>query len=144
ELQRFNQRSAAVGQLQKLDPRRPGNPRLWGLSIPAGKREPLGGIWATPALHGLMLYVATNSGRLLGVDRDSGIIRWELPLPAHAWSSPVVVDSTLIVADCQGTIHAWDVRNSPARPTELWTFHLPSGACIESTPAVWKGRLYVG
>lgn len=144
ELQRFNRRSARVGQLQKLDPRRPGDPRIWGIAIPPGKRERFGGIWATPALFGRMLYVATNSGRLLGVDRDSGIIRWEHPLPAHAWSSPVVVDSTLIVADCEGSIHAYDVRRPWARPPEIWTFHLPSGACIESTPAVWNGRLYVG
>ena len=27
-------------------------------------------------------------------------------------------------------------------PPELWTLEL--GGCIESTPAVWKGRLYVG
>jgi outer membrane protein assembly factor BamB len=144
ELQRFNRRSARVGQLQKLDPRRRGDPRVWGIPIPPGKGEKQGGIWATPALFGHMLYVATNSGRLLGVDRDSGIIRWERPLPPHAWSSPVVVDSTLIVADCQGSIHAFDVRIPAAPPPEIWTFHLPSGACIESTPAVWNGRLYVG
>jgi len=144
ELQRFNARSRAVGQLQKLDPRHPENPRVWGIQIPPGGGEKQGGIWATPALFGHMLYVATNSGRLLGVDRDDGAIRWELPLPPHAWSSPVVVDSTLIVADCQGIIHAYDVRRPAERPPVLWEFHLPSGACIESTPAVWKGRMYVG
>ena len=144
ELQRFNARSAVVGQLIKLDPRRAGDPRIWGIQIPHGRREKLGGIWATPALHGDMLYVATNSGRLLGVDRNTGTIRWELPLPEHAWSSPVVVDNTLIVADCEGSIHAFDVSRPGTTPPELWTFHLPSGACIESTPAVWKGRLYVG
>ncbi len=144
ELQRFNARSTEVGQLEKLDPRRKDNPRVWGIQIPPGGGEPQGGVWATPALFGHMLYVPTNSGRLLGVDRDSGVIRWELPLPPHAWSSPVVVDSTLIVADCQGNIHAFDVRDPRATPSEVWTFHLPSGACIESTPAVWKGRLYVG
>ena len=144
ELQRFNRRSAAVGQLQKLDPRRRDNPRVWGIQIPPGKREKQGGVWATPALYGRMLYVATNSGRLLGVDRDSGTIRWELALPPHAWSSPVVVDSTLIVADCEGAIHAYDVRDPHAVPNEIWTFRLPGGACIESTPAVWNGRLYVG
>ncbi len=144
ELQRFNARAAAVGQLIKLDPMRDGDPRLWGLSVPAGRGERYGGIWATPALFGRMLYVATNSGRLLGVDRDSGVIRWEKALPPHAWSSPLVVDSTLIVADCRGSIHAFDVRRPGVEPPLLWRFTLPSGACIESTPAVWNGRLYFG
>jgi outer membrane protein assembly factor BamB len=144
ELQRFNARSAAVGQIVKLDPRRRGDPRVWGIQVPRGRHEKLGGVWATPALHGTMLYVATNSGRLLGIDRMTGEIRWELPLPEHAWSSPVVVDNTLIVADCEGSIHAWDVSVAGERPPERWTFHLPRGACIESTPAVWRGRIYFG
>ncbi len=144
ELQRFNRRSAAVGQLVKLDPRRRGDPRVWGLHIPQGRGEKQGGVWATPALFGRMLFVATNSGRLLGVDKDSGIVRWERPLPPHAWSSPVVVDSTLIVADCEGTVHAFDVRRPDRKPPVLWEFRLPSGACIESTPAVWNARIYFG
>jgi outer membrane protein assembly factor BamB len=144
ELQRFNRRDTAVGQLIKLDPRRHGDPRVWGIFIPQGGGEKQGGVWATPALYGHTLFVPTNSGRLLAVDRDRGVIKWELPLPPHAWSSPVVVDSTLIVADCRGTIHAWDVRDPDHVPPLRWEFHLPSGACIESTPAVWKGRLYVG
>jgi outer membrane protein assembly factor BamB len=144
ELKRFNRRGAEVGQLIKLDPRRRGDPRVWGIHIPQGGGLPLGGVWATPALFGHTLFVATNSGRLLAVDRDRGVIKWERALPPHAWSSPVVVDSTLIVADCAGTIHAWDVRDPDHVPPLLWEFHLRSGACIESTPAVWRGRLYVG
>lgn len=142
EQQRFNARSASVGQLMKLDPGR-SEPLVWGLRIPRG-RQRQGGIWATPALYGRMLYVATNSGRLLGVDRDSGMVRWERPLSPHAWSSPVVVDSVLLVADCVGILRAYDVRRPDASPPLLWEFRIPSGACIESTPAVWKGRIYVG
>lgn len=143
EQQRFNARGRAVGQLQKLDPSR-ADPRVWGIAIPRGGGEPLGGVWSTPALFGHMLFVTTNSGRLLGVDRDSGVIRWEKPLPPHAWSSPVVVDSVLLVGDCEGVLHAYDVRRPEVEPPVLWEFRLESGACIESTPAVWKGRIYVG
>lgn len=144
EQQRFNARSRAVGQLMQLDPSRPDHPQVWGLAIPRGGGEPLGGVWSTPALFGRMLYVTTNSGRLLGVDRDSGIVRWEKPLPPHAWSSPVVVDSVLVVGDCEGVLHAYDVRRPEAEPPVMWEFRLESGACIESTPAVWNGRIYVG
>jgi outer membrane protein assembly factor BamB len=143
ELQRSNTRGRQVGQLVKLDPRRR-DPRVWGLAIPRGRWDRQGGVWSTPALFGRTLFVTTNSGRLLAVDRERGTVRWELPLPPHAWSSPVVVDSTLIVADCEGAIRAWDVRDPERVPPERWTVRIPGGPCIESTPAVWNGRLYVG
>jgi hypothetical protein len=47
----------------------------------------------------------------------------------------------LIQGDCTGVLHAWDVSN-PRRIRELWTIGL--GGCIESTPAVWDGWIYVG
>jgi outer membrane protein assembly factor BamB len=142
EEQRSGPRQAEVGHLYQLDPRR-AQPRVWGLRT---RRGPDGkaGIFSTPALFGRTLFVTTHAGQLLGVDRDSGIVRWERRLPPHAWSSPVVVDSTLIVADCEGAVHAFDVREQGREPPLLWEFRLPSGACIESTPAVWRGRIYVG
>jgi len=143
ERQRRNGRNDAIGQLYSLDPRRAGEPRRWGLTFPRGP-DRAGGIFATPALHGQLLYVATHEGELVAVDRDSGVVRWRLPLTPHAWSSPVVVDSTLIVADCEGALRAFDVRLPAQQPPLLWQLRLPSGACIESTPAVWRGRIYVG
>jgi PQQ-like domain len=37
---------------------------------------------------------------------------------------------------------AYDVRDTRIDPPELW--QVPLESCIESTPAVWGGRLYVG
>jgi outer membrane protein assembly factor BamB len=56
--------------------------------------------------------------------------------------SPVVVDGIWLQGDCSGTLRAFDVRNPTVSPPELWSVRL--GGCIESTPAVWKGRVYVG
>lgn len=142
EEQRRNARSRQVGHLYSLDPKRP-NPLRWSVRVPPG-RDGHGGLYSTPALFGQVLFVTTHGGALMAVDRDSGTVRWRLPLPPHAWSSPVVVDSTLIVADCEGAIRAFDVRRPERAPPLLWEFRLPSGACIESTPAVWGGRIYVG
>ena len=44
--------------------------------------------------------------------------------------------------DCGGVLHAYDVRDTRVDPPELW--QVPLGSCIESTPAVWGGRLDVG
>lgn len=142
EDQRSNARMREMGQLYSLDPSRPEHPVRWKRTVPRG--SDFGGVYATPALYGSLLLVPTNAGVLLAVDRDSGAERWRLSLGWHAWSSPVVVDSTLIVADCQGRIQAFDMRQPNATPPLRWAVTIPSRACIESTPALWRGRLYVG
>jgi outer membrane protein assembly factor BamB len=143
ELQRFNARSAQVGQLMKLDPRRPKDPIVWALPITERGGDGLGGVWATPALYGDMLYIATNHGDLLGVDRTSGEVAWRLHLEGPTWSSPVPVDGVLLQGDCGGTLHAFDISGDPSRaPNQLWELKLDG--CIESTPSVWRGTIYVG
>jgi len=141
ELERFNSRSDEVGQLMKLDPSKPGDPLVWSIPVPGEGAE--GGLWATPALYRNALIVPTNTGRLLGVNRFTGKLRWEVGLPPPTWSSPAIVDGVAILGDCAGFLHAFDVRDPlKGPPEELWSLEL--GGCIESTPAVWKGRVYVG
>ncbi len=142
ELERMLPRAKEVGQLMKLDPYRPDQPLVWSVKDPA--RGDKGGIWATPAIYGDMLYVPTHTGRLLGVARDDGRIVWEKPFTYHAWGSPLVVHDTLIVGDTDGWIHAYDVSNPTIDPPELWAVQIPGGGAVESTPALWHGRLYVG
>ena len=142
ELERFDGRSKEVGQLMKLDPRRPNRPLVWSVPLPAAGAGGKGGSWSTPALDRGMVYVATNAGGVVGVDRRTGKMRWTIPLPGPTWGSPVVVDGVLLEGDCKGALHAFDVSRQGRRPRELWSIRL--GGCIESTPAVWKGRVYVG
>jgi hypothetical protein len=141
ELETFNARSLHVGQLMKLDPRRRRRPLVWSVPIRETDGES-GGSWSTPALHGDMVYVAANAGGVLGVDRRSGKVRWRIKLPGPTWSSPVVIDDVLLEGDCNGVLHAYDVSNQGRRPPELWSVEL--GGCIEATPAVWKGMIFVG
>jgi outer membrane protein assembly factor BamB len=140
EEERKNERSREVGQLVKLDPYADGDPRVWGVAVPGG--ADVGGIWATPALGDGHLYVTTHTGRLLAVDAGTGEVTWEEPVGHHAWSSPVIVDGALLVATCEGRLRAYSLAE-PSTPTPVWTLQA-SESCIESTPAVWKGRIYVG
>jgi outer membrane protein assembly factor BamB len=142
ELERFNSRSEEVGQLMKLDPRNRQDPLVWDIPIPGEGGD--GGIWATPALWREAVFATTNTGRLLAVNRNRGRIAWELELAPPAWSSPVVVDGVLLVGDCAGVLHAYRLGPDPldGPPKELWAVEL--GGCIESTPAVWRGMVYVG
>ncbi len=139
EYERQTARSRQVGQIMKLDPSRPADPLVWSV---ADHDATPGGVWATPALHRDLVVVATNGGEVLGIDRGSGTVRWRIDLPGPTWQSPVVVDDVLIQGDCDGVLHGYDVSDTRVRPPELWQVSL--GGCIESTPAVWRGRLYVG
>jgi len=140
EYERGTARSKAVGQIMKLDPSKPDDPLVW--SVDDQEAAP-GGVWATPALDRDMVYVGTNGGRLLGIDRMTGAIRWTKRLDGPLWASPVVVDNVLLQGDCSGVLHAYDVSDTSTNPPELWKLQLPKG-CIEATPAVWKGRIYLG
>jgi outer membrane protein assembly factor BamB len=131
-------RATEVGQLIKLDPSNPEDPLVWSLADGA----PTSGVWATPAIHGDMVYAAFNGGRLVGIDRNTGDIVWEKNLGSQTWQSPVVIDDVLIEGDCEGVLHAYDVSDPTVDPPEIWSIEL--GGCIESTPAVWDGRIYVG
>jgi outer membrane protein assembly factor BamB len=138
EYERRTARSHQVGQMMKLDPRRPGRPLVWKLDDHAGTPA---GVWGTPALYRDLVIFDTTGGDVLGVDRVSGAVRWRLRLPGgETWQSPVVVDGVLLIGDCTGVMRAYDISRTGAAPVPLWT--LPVGGCIEATPAVWKGRIY--
>jgi outer membrane protein assembly factor BamB len=128
-------RHAEVGQLIKLDPSKPDDPLVWSVEDPNG-------LWATPALAGGIVIAPTDSGRIIGVDQESGEVLWEKDLPGPTWSSPVVVDDVWIQGDCNGVLHGFDLADPTVDPPELWTVEVEG--CIESTPAVWDGRIYVG
>ena len=138
EYERLNDRSRAVGQIIKLDPKR-ADPLVW-------KRDERpynnAGVWATPALYRDIAIYATDEGKVLGLDRATGEMLWSFMLPRPTWQSPVVVDDVFIMGDCAGVLHGYDMRDTRVQPKELW--HVDLGGCIESTPAVWKGRIFVG
>lgn len=150
ELERFLPRALGVGQLVKLDPHASGDPRVWGLDIPPRPDIPndAGGAWSTPALYDGTLYLTTHPGDLLAVDARTGDVLYRERIGYHEWSSPAVVEDeggpVLVTALCEGGgLRAYDISD-PAALRELWTVRTPKGTCIESTPAVWKGGIYVG
>ncbi len=142
EYQRFNERALEVGQLMKLDPRRPEDPVVWSIDATEIGFEGAGGSWSTPALYGDVVFFSTAAGRVLEVDTVSGEIIHELQVGAPSIASPVVVDGVLVLGDCLGDLYAWDISDPSEPPPLLWRLHFEG--CIESTPAVWKGWLYLG
>jgi hypothetical protein len=139
-------RQAEVGQIMKIDPRKSGegeNPLVWSQEV-TKQSGGNSGVWATPCIYKDMVYVPTHGGALLGLDRATGEIVWQKTLTEHAWASCVVVDGTLIVGDTYGVLHAWDVSNTRIDPPVVWELKVPSGSALESTPAIWKGNIFLG
>ena len=54
----------------------------------------------------------------------------------------MIVEDTLVYGDCNGALRGYDVSDTTVAPPELWEVQL--GGCIEATPAVWDGRIFVG
>ena len=138
EWERHNARGAEVGQMAKLNPAVE-NPLVWSQKDDGADKA---GVFSTPALYEDIVIYTTYTGRAIGLDRATGAVRFEKRLPAPLMGSPVIVDGVWLQGDCDGVLHAYDVRNTMIDPPELWS--VPLGGCIESTPAVWNGRIYVG
>jgi outer membrane protein assembly factor BamB len=133
-------RNLEVGQLIKLDPYTDGEPRVWGLDLTAGSSD--AGSWSTPAVYEGVVYVNTQQGSLIAVDANDGNLLWQDDVGFHSWSSPIVVDGTLVTATCLGDVRAYSL-DDPRSPVQLWSLDL-GGSCLESTPVVWKGAIYIG
>jgi outer membrane protein assembly factor BamB len=139
EYERGNARAAEVGQLVKLDPTKPEDPIVWSYE---DRVAATAGFWSTPALYEDVVINATNAGKLLALDRETGQERWSIDLAGPTWQSPVIVEDTLVYGDCNGTLRGYDVADTTKEPPLLWEVAL--GGCIESTPAVWDGRIFIG
>ncbi|MPY95884.1 MAG: PQQ-binding-like beta-propeller repeat protein [Acidimicrobiia bacterium] len=113
-----------------------------------GRSRPLNvgsGVWGTVALWRDLVIADTDEGKVLGIDRVTGAVRWSFFLTGPLWQSPVVVEDVLLLGDCAGVLHAYDLAGgaaAPGPPPERWQVAL--GGCIESTPAVWEGSIFVG
>jgi len=137
-LDRANERGIAAGQILRLDPLA-NDPVVWSFEDGV---EQFHGIKSTVALHGSSLFVTTNSGRLLQISAADGTLVWDTQLVGPTWASPIIVDDQLIIGDCDGTLRGFDVSDSTASPVEEWSIKL--GGCLESTPVMWNGIIYVG
>jgi putative pyrroloquinoline-quinone binding quinoprotein/putative pyrroloquinoline-quinone-binding quinoprotein len=134
-------RDHQVGSLMKLDPTKPDNPVVW--SVQLGGFEPDGGILGTPAYDQGIIYTTFTEGGFAAVGARSGRVLWTVNLPGPTWMSPVPIDGQLLVGDCDGGLHDYELAKKAAKPpTLLWTVQLEG--CVESTPAVWHGMIFVG
>jgi outer membrane protein assembly factor BamB len=139
-----------------------GDGMLYAIDRPTGRvvwRFQAGGpVDASPAVAGGLVVAATSGGRIFAVEQTSGRLRWSvttgaaLPyhlFPAGKWdlwaSSPVVVDSTIVIGAPDGGVYALELASGRQR------WRAPTGGRVRATPAVhgglviagsWDGRVY--
>ena len=144
ELERMNERSAQLGQLIKLNPYKTGEDAyIWGVDVPK-EQMAVGGIWATPAISNGYLYVPTHTGKLLTVETETGTVTNTDIIGDHAWASPSIIGNKLLVPTCfPAGLRQYDLAN-PEKPKLTNAMTGLTGGCIESTPSVWKGQIFVG
>ena len=133
-------RDQQVGDLMKLDPRKPNDPLVW--SVQLGGLSPEQGLLDTPAWYHGIVYTTWAEGGLAAIDAKTGKVLWKRALPGPTWSSPVPIDDKLIVGDGSGALNCFDISKPRIMPKLLWRLEL--GGIVESTPAVWHGWIYVG
>jgi outer membrane protein assembly factor BamB len=83
-----------------------------------------------------------HSGVIYGIDRESGETLWRVDRCKQTWSSTVIVDGVWIQGSCDEALRAYDLSDPTKEPPEMWSVSLPG--CVESTPALWHGRIFVG
>jgi hypothetical protein len=114
-----------------------------------------GGILSTGALDsaaGMIFYTTAHDpkirqGRLIALDTKHGRLLWELQLAGYSWSSPVVVGGIVVAFDSTGAMYIVSSRTGESLLADDRGHQVRSlnvGANVESSPIVWKGRIYVG
>ncbi len=73
----------------------------------------LGGV----AFGGRMIVATTASGRVMGVDADSGDVRWTVDIGEPLSAAPVIADGVVYVAGPDGRVRALDLSGG----TERWS-----------------------
>ena len=133
-------RDQEIGTIMKLDPHNPSNPVVWSAHV--GSLDRGQGSLGTPALYQGVVYDTLTDGEFVAIDAKTGQVYYSVKLPGNAWMSPVAIDNQLLIGDCSGLLHDYDISSPTSPPKELWNIQL--NGCVESTPAVWHGMIFVG
>ena len=126
---RWARTTAFVWQLVDTLPRPKGF--VWSM------RQPREGFIYTPALSGDKLFLASETGALVAVDRAGEGERWRFDADARFKAGASVAGDTVYAGDADGTLYAVGADDG----AERWRMTLDGG--IASAPAIAGDRLYV-
>jgi outer membrane protein assembly factor BamB len=74
------------------------------------EEEPAGNwFWASPVVNEGIVYAGCLDGKLYAIEGESGEELWGFDCVSAIISSPVLMDSLLIIIDESGTLHVFDI-----------------------------------
>lgn len=92
-----------------------------------------------PAVDNGLVVVGVNSGRVYGLNAETGRIIWARRQKGAIASSPAISGDTVLISSMDGALTAY----TRAHGTPLWRFST-DGSPVESSPLVVDGRAYIG
>ena len=99
---------------------------------------PTSSFYASPAVVGATVYVASNSNYVSALATLTGKPRWSVKLGGSVLASPVVSNGKVYVGCEDGKLYALQASSG----TTIWSY--TTGAAIDSTPVVVDGVVYFG
>jgi outer membrane protein assembly factor BamB len=121
-----------------------------------------GRVISTPAVSATTVYLGSTDGKVYAVDRTTGVKKWEFATEGRVASSPAVAAGLVFIGSYDGAFYALDAATGALR----WKFQtagerryagrhlhgsIPAGEVMPdpfdlylSSPAVWRGTVYIG
>ncbi|GIF96643.1 hsp70 family protein [Catellatospora citrea] len=92
--------------------------------------------WAAPTVHGALVAVGLDDGRVVAVSTVNGAVRWSYPAGAEIWASGIGYEDLLVIGDVSGRVHAIDAERGLVR----WVHEMPGD--VEAAPVVHGSGVY--
>jgi outer membrane protein assembly factor BamB len=99
-------------------------------------RKPIGEIESSPVIHDDFIFVGTTDHHVYAIERESGIISWQITVDGIPYLSNV--DNDIIVVGAKETIYAVNITDGSIR----WNKN--ADGLITSCPVQSDGMIYVG
>lgn len=84
------------------------------------------------------MYFGGSDGKLYVLDANTGDKLWEFETGDKIWSTPVVVDDTVLIGSFDNKLYALSAADGSLK----WAFE--TGGAIFSTPLIHNGTVYIG
>jgi outer membrane protein assembly factor BamB len=95
------------------------------------------GIWASPVVVGERMIIGSEDGNLYCFNKKDGQVIWKFRARGPVWSTAPFVDGRFVFGDKLGWFYQISEDGKLISDIQI-------GYNVNSTPAVWDGKIYIG